>query len=292
MKQIRNNYSTEIDEDHETITALRFMEKSYRLEESSAFHMQALLPHISAKDMHHIIDWKYKVVDALDLDREIVEFSVNFLHRHLSRCFELRPQEQIGVPEFRLASLTCLHIALKAHGKQHISARVYGKLGNDFTKRDIAQYEMTILRSLRFKLNPPTASVYMKEIFRLSNIEDEKVSDYALYLIQLAMYDYSSMWYCYSPFSLAYTALQQALTLCRTRRKVCFEQLATFGVTSSVFKSHQSENEWIKEVQECSNIFSMKYNMVCIEHTLNTHESIPEHSGNQSPRSVSSKKVA
>lgn len=193
----------------DSILAMISMEGTYLADNKCSFDNE---------DMYHtIISWKYKVVDAFNLDRSIVDISINYLNRYLSkkRTLDESTRSSAIVRKFRILSLTCLYVAIKIHCRGTLSANIFAKIGIDFSTQDILECERAILEVLRFKMNPPTPSAYLHLIFQYLCIQDEYIETVAYYLIQKAMFDYNSIWCNYSSFSLAFAALKQAILSCQ-----------------------------------------------------------------------------
>ena len=160
-----------------------------------------------------IVEWKYKIVDAIDADRGLVGISMNFLDRFCTiRCCTVL-QKFMNLQEFRLAALTCMYITLKVYGQLSVSAKVFAQIARDISPTQVTQYELVVLKALRFKISPPTAAMYLYQIFRLNHFIEREVQDYAIYLVELAMFDYSSIWSSHSAATLALCALCEAKAL-------------------------------------------------------------------------------
>lgn len=215
------------------------MSTQFRLDQ----HVQQLKPN----GMHNIIDWMFDVTDQLDIERDLVEYAISYLHRFL--CLHVLSEKKLlTLQEFRLAALTCLMLAIKVHGQSKISPYIIqllsknhatsnkvqkDKVSNDhniksngFTDSQIARCELLILRTLSFQLNPPTPSTFLREYMDANS--DPIVMEYAMYVVQLLMYQYAERWSLCKASILAMAALQFAQ---------CHRHLAADEISNLMFCS-------------------------------------------------------
>ena len=163
--------------------------------------------------LYTIIQWKYNVIDALHLDRDIVEYSMNYLSRHINKRYASE-QEVFSIQEFRLASLTCLFIAIKIHGSIKINANIISKLNSNCSVNEICDYEVLILKTLKFKLYQPTICSYLYQLLCVWNITNDNVINFALYLAQLSVFDPSLMHQNCNKLSLAVAIIFVSMEKC------------------------------------------------------------------------------
>ena len=193
--------------------AMRKMESNYVSETSQFHHIVDLVPHMNITGLYTIIQWKYNVIDALHLDRDIVEYSMNYLSRHINKRYASE-QEVFSIQEFRLASLTCLLIAIKIHGSIKINANIISKLVSNCSVNEICDYEVLILKTLKFKLYQPTICSYLHQLFCVWNITNDNVINFALYLAQLSVFDPSLMHQNCNKLSLAVVIIFVSMEKC------------------------------------------------------------------------------
>lgn len=163
-----------------------------------------------------ITEWAFEVVDYFSYDRDIVAMSLNYIDR-----FMVFNAEEGKAPfkcgrTFQLLTLTALYIAMKLHGDssdparagRKPSVRLFVSLSNNrFTSNEIERMELTILTSLRWRVNPPMPATFVKyfiNIFpdwytghpRLCQQVKSSLHDLARYLTEISC--------CVSEFSFAF----------------------------------------------------------------------------------------
>ena len=157
-------------------------------------------------------EWSYRICDHFNTSREIVAIAFSYLDRFndVTRCDRTA---------FKLASMTCLYIATKVFHNKQLSVSTLVELSrNEFTAQHIIQMERIILATLDYKMNPPTAQIFLFQyqlllpIQKIISIVDTNISlvssecnhhnalfsqimndiyDRATYYGELVVYDYS-----------------------------------------------------------------------------------------------------
>jgi len=141
-----------------------------------------------------IVEWSFRVVDYFRIDREVVVFSLSILDRFLAIC-------KCDRSTFKLAATTTLHLAVKL-----LHPCKLGELGilsdlsrGEFDMKDVASMENHILKSLNWKLHPPTAIAFsnlLLDYFFASQDVDmvptdiEDLYDISSFFTELAVCDY------------------------------------------------------------------------------------------------------
>jgi hypothetical protein len=141
-----------------------------------------------------IVEWSFRVVDYFRIDREVVAVSLSLLDRFLAVC-------QCDRSTFKLAATTTLHLAVKI-----LHPCKLGELGilsdlsrGEFDMHDVASMERHILRSLNWKLHPPTpiaiSTILLDYIFcqhdlNLSTADIDDLYDISSFFTELALCDY------------------------------------------------------------------------------------------------------
>ena len=83
--------------------------------------------------------WTFKVIDYLELEREVVSISFNYLDRYLS-------MHAVDVKTFQLAAMTSLLLAIKLYEHIDLSISSFIKLNcGNFETSHIALMENSIL---------------------------------------------------------------------------------------------------------------------------------------------------
>lgn len=110
-----------------------------------------------------MVSWCCTVVDYLDFERDTVVMALSCLDRYLetsvgSKCL-LEPKQ------FKIAGMTCLYTAIKAHEPEAIEPELVVELSGGLCEmEDIEATERTILEALDWRINPPTALSFCRHL--------------------------------------------------------------------------------------------------------------------------------
>jgi hypothetical protein len=158
-------------------------------------------------------EWSYRVCDHFHAPRDIVAISFSYLDRFLDRC-------QCDRTTFKLAAMTTLYMANKTcgvvqpsssyHHRRHntptMSIRTLANLSRgEFEMSHIAEMEMILLKTLGWKVNPPTVQAFVDCFLSvISVVADKEGSQHhqhqhhhdiiyqrAIFFSELAVYDYT-----------------------------------------------------------------------------------------------------
>lgn len=160
-----HSYTNSSEEVTSTLHALcRQEETAYRI---TANYLTALPPRHSkiakrrAKCRAAMVTWCITVVDYLEFDRDTVVTALSFLDRFLDTK---QGQACLTTPrQFKIAGMTCLYTAIKAHEPEAIEPELVVELsGNLCDTKDIECMERTILAALQWRVNPPTALAFCR----------------------------------------------------------------------------------------------------------------------------------
>ena len=138
-----------------------------------------------------MVTWCCTVVDYLEFERDTVTIALSYLDRFLET-----PQGQacLTTPRrFKMAGMTCLYTAIKTHEPEAIEPDLVVELsGNLCSTDDIETMERTILQALGWRVNPPTALSFCRELLALvpSRLADaDALLDLAQVQTELAVHD-------------------------------------------------------------------------------------------------------
>lgn len=120
-------------------------------------------------------EWCFSVVDHFSFDREVVSFAMDYLDRVTAAQSStlMRPLSQ---GEFQLWTIASLYLAIKLHAefgdrggaRKKLSLRAYVELSRgNFKGQVIEQTEREILRTLNWRVNPPTSLSFVIVMLRL-----------------------------------------------------------------------------------------------------------------------------
>ena len=158
------------------------------------------------------------MVDHFDLPRERVSIFANLLDRFLAKYLAEHP-EGINKKHFQLLSLTILYLTIKLDCNQgFLSMEMMIHLSREkFTKAQMVEMEKEVLKTLEWKLHPPTPSVFLRHFLLLLQAEQEvnhDVIESARFYMELAVLDYKSVEQ--RPSRIALAALLNAMDQERT----------------------------------------------------------------------------
>lgn len=141
-----------------------------------------------------IVEWSFRVVDYFRIDREVVAVSLSYLDRFLEKCHCDRTS-------FKLAATTTLHLAVKIlYPCKLVDLGILSDLSRgEFDMADVCEMETHILRSLSWKLHPPTSVAFVSlclDYFfccrghKLTSADCDDIYDVASFFSELAVCDY------------------------------------------------------------------------------------------------------
>ncbi|XP_041996067.1 putative cyclin-B3-1 isoform X2 [Salvia splendens] len=145
-----------------------------------------------------LINWLIEVHQRFELMEETLFLTVTLLDRYLSI-------DCIKKNELQLVGLTALLLASKYEDFWH--PRVTDLISisaESYTKDQMLKMEKTILKKLKFRLNQPTAYVFMLRFLKAAQ-SDTKLERFAFYLIELCLVEYEAL--NYKPSMLCASAI-------------------------------------------------------------------------------------
>jgi hypothetical protein len=102
-----------------------------------------------------LTEWEYKIIDHFGLSREIVAISFYYLDRFIAKC-------KCDRKAYKLAAMTSLFIATKIYNSRQLTIATLATLSRgEFEISHIAQMELIILKTLEWKVNPPTVQSFI-----------------------------------------------------------------------------------------------------------------------------------
>lgn len=161
-----------------------------------------------------ICEWMYRVVDHFRVNRDVVSISLSYLDRYLAVT-----GEGCDTKVFRLASVAALYIACKLFDSMGpLKAPTLVELSRkEFEVRDIELMELEMLHTLKWRVNPPTSSTFVRYIFAVVSHEQSmslysKLVDDSLYFTDLAVCDY--FFVSQKPSVVAMASIKNAIIKC------------------------------------------------------------------------------
>ena len=140
-----------------------------------------------------IAEWCFRVVDFFNLDRETVYYAMNYIDRFISVHF-------VNRYTFKLVSTTALLLAIKIHqpNKVNLSSVVKDLSRGQFEKEDVVRMEHIMLRSLEWRIHPPTPANYVLRMMALNPFTSRSIQEFdadgvkhlAIFFVELSTMDY------------------------------------------------------------------------------------------------------
>jgi len=146
---------------------------------------------IDSKCREAMVQWCYQCCDFCSFSYESVEFTVSFLDRFMMTEEGLECLKSDFL--FQLATMACLYIAVKMHEPEIMSSKIVAKLSHGlYTVQQVEQMELKIMQALNWRLNPPTASAFVREfleLMKLPKLQKDSMLELCKLQIVLAMSD-------------------------------------------------------------------------------------------------------
>ena len=147
---------------------------------------------VDASCREKMCEWSYRVCDHFKVPRNIVAVAFSFLDRFVNRC-------SCDRTAFKLASMTALYMATKVFNGKQLSIVTLAELSRgEFDVSHISEMEMIMLRTLDWKLNPPTVQDFIQYFltFLPSNCSQTTfIAQRAMFFAELCVYDYDLVGY-------------------------------------------------------------------------------------------------
>jgi Cyclin, N-terminal domain/Cyclin, C-terminal domain len=214
-----------VDGSFDTVHAMRRQEAKYPRQDPLHQQMhdddRTCLPqHIIDVDevcRDKMCEWSYQIVDFCKFSRESVDIAMNYLDRLLLTAAGASALQDRNI--YQLAAMTALYSAIKIHERQALSPKVVSQLSRGiYTDCQITEMETTLLKALAWKLHPPTAISFVRELLAAlpTHLLDASMKDTVFEISQvqteLAVSDYR---FIETPSStVAFCAILNALECC------------------------------------------------------------------------------
>lgn len=145
---------------------------------------------VDASCREKMCEWSYRVCDHFKVPRNIVAIAFSFLDRFVNRC-------SCDRTAFKLASMTALYLATKVFNGRQLSIATLAELSRgEFDACHISEMELIMLRTLDWKLNPPTVQDFIQYFvtFLPSHCPQTTfIAQRAMFFAELSVYDYDLM---------------------------------------------------------------------------------------------------
>lgn len=221
-------------------------------------------------------EWCFSVVDGYNLPPQTVEAAMNILDRYvLSTCqstdptgrqsISLKPSIFRSCSQFKLITVTCLHIASKSNSSSRtLTPNMLETLARKETEaRDIETMEMKIVSTMKFQIKPPAIVSFAEEmkkelqIWSCDNGETNELQESLFLLLveqqaRLAMTKLLPFQVCTSSIALA--CVKNALVVMEAQSLLGRD---TVSLSSSTFQKAWRQLE--KEIQLSSGMSGQEF---------------------------------
>jgi hypothetical protein len=112
-------------------------------------------------------EWCYQIADFCGYKRETVAIAISCLDRFIiSKGIDHEMYRDRS--QFQLASMVCFYSSVKIHEHEAMGVGLVAKLSRGaFQAKEIEEMEATMLNSIGFRMNPPTALAFSKHLLDL-----------------------------------------------------------------------------------------------------------------------------
>ena len=201
---------------------------------------------LTAADRIKVVDWYYGVVDHCEFDRETVSIAMEMVDRFLSVASSSKSSNECVLAQdilcgdrgtYQLVAMSALYIAIKTKEQVAFGSDAFAVLSRGmYTAQEIEAMEMTILRTLSWRVNAPTSVQVANHILslilpRCGHIREstwEVILDEVRYQTEIAVRDYYFV--TQRPSTVAMAAIINALdsVSCHDRQVVLKAMLGIF----------------------------------------------------------------
>jgi len=121
---------------------------------------------IDADYRNQMISWCFEIIDFCKFDREIVGIAASYLDRFMKN--PVAANAKLDVEDFQLTTVTCLYTAMKIHAPAALSLEQVTNLSRGlYSESQIKAKEMEVLAAIGWRMNPPTAMAFVRELLDL-----------------------------------------------------------------------------------------------------------------------------
>lgn len=172
------NTTLAMEEAIATIMAMRHQEDTGYLSRDFLHqpHIINLALDVDSDCRKKMCQWSYQVVDFCKFNRESVEISLNLLDRYLLTPAGVRALQDRSI--FQLAAMTALYTAVKIHEPEAMDPKLVSSLSRGtYSPDDVEKMEQILLKSLNWRVNPPTALSFVRQFLDLIPAEAMKAEE-------------------------------------------------------------------------------------------------------------------
>lgn len=162
-----------------------FVDKTKTLMSQDCSYYRNSTGFMNASDREKMAQWEYRIVDHFDVPRYLVGIAFSFLDRFTAKCTCDRQA-------YKLAAMTSLFTAMKLHNPRRFSINTLAALSRgEFNASQIAQMELIMLKTLDWRLSPPTTQsfIHVWGRYLIEGGYDMEPVERAIFLAEIAVFD-------------------------------------------------------------------------------------------------------
>lgn len=200
-----------MDQAIDTIHALRRQEEHYYYASSYCYpEERSAVPDWDCRQK--MAAWCAQVIQFCNLGHETAEIAIAMLD-----CFlATRGGESARTcrDQFRLACMACLYAAIKNTETQALHSKTFSELSQgEYSVKDIEKAELSVLTWLQWRVNPPTAMAFVRELMHLLPASFDDTNRRDLYDLTVLQIERAFGAVVASPSAVAYAAFMNSLAL-------------------------------------------------------------------------------
>ena len=129
-----------------------------------------------------MVNWGCQILDLVKCQRETADYALSYFDRFLHTAHG--SVALYDRPTFQLAFVSCLYSAVKLHEASSMPPKVFSKLSRwAYDEEEIQEMEIIILKSIGWRMNPPTALAFVRQLLGLISLADLSIA------LRLTVYD-------------------------------------------------------------------------------------------------------
>lgn len=117
-----------------------------------------------------MIEWSYRIAETCKFSKETIEIATSILDRYVAT----NPLIMLDSGCYQLSCMACLYTACKMNEPTCLSPKQMEKIsGCRFDNQALQVAEVTILTALQWRVNPPTAIAFARNLLNSQNLQDD-----------------------------------------------------------------------------------------------------------------------
>lgn len=190
------SFASEEDASEEDASDIDTYLKSMELKEKNrpiGNFIEAIQKNVTARNRMVLVDWLVEVAGEYNLSSHTLYLTVSCLDRFLSR-------RSIPKSKLQLLGVACMSAAAKYEEMNPPNSAEFADItDNAFTKREVSDMEIDVLKVLEWEIGVPTAKTFLSRLLLSIQIQNEgpgtQLEFLTHYLAELSLLDYSSIRY-------------------------------------------------------------------------------------------------